>query len=198
MLVPQRRITKKRGFKPWLFAIITIALIAIVAIIGLYFNVFREDLFSTKINQPAQQLENKRPESMESGYLTAQLFVLSEGQLKPHEVKIPLNPVTVVMVESVIVELFRLMPEELQGTQILGVYKDNDNVVYIDLSSDLRQRFLADTNKEYLLLRAILQSVVTNIKAIKDVRILIDGKETDSLFGHLNISKGLKEAGLIE
>lgn len=198
MLVQQKRLTKKQGLKTWVFGLMTVVLIAIVAIVGLHFNVFREDLFSTKINQPTQQLENKRPDNMESGYLTAQLFVFSEGQLRPQEVKIPLNPVTVVMVESVIVELFKLMPEELRGTPILGVYKDNENVAYIDFSSDLRQRFMADVTQEYLFLRSLYQSIITNIKAIKDVRILIDSKETDTLFGHLNVSKGLKEAGLIE
>ncbi|GBD98729.1 MAG TPA: hypothetical protein ENH07_04390 [Nitrospirae bacterium] len=82
-----------------------------------------------------------------------------------------------------------IMPE---GVILLSVYIGSDGVAYIDLSEDLRRNFHGDAIDEYLLLKGIYESTISNIK-INDVKILIDDKEVDTIGGHFYANRPLKQ-----
>ncbi|MBI4824283.1 MAG: GerMN domain-containing protein [Nitrospirae bacterium] len=81
-----------------------------------------------------------------------------------------------------------------RNTQVLGIYNGSDGILYIDLSEDFRGNFQGDAMAEFLLLRAIYESMMSNISGIRDIKVLIEGKEVDSLAGHISLVYPLGES----
>lgn len=84
------------------------------------------------------------------------------------------------------------VPVVPQDTVLLSLYIGSDGVAYINLSEDFRRNFHGDVMDEYLLLKALYESTISNIQ-IDDVRILIEGKEVDSVGGHFAVERPLKQ-----
>jgi hypothetical protein len=80
-----------------------------------------------------------------------------------------------------------------QNTKILGIYKGADRILYIDLSDDFRRNFQGDALTEFLLLKSLHESLVSNVEDIQDVKVLIEGKEVETLGGHLYLLYPLKD-----
>ncbi len=70
-------------------------------------------------------------------------------------------------------------------TRLLGTYFGSDGVLFIDLSDAFRRNFQGDALTEYLLLRGLYESLLSNVSGIKDVRLLIDGNEMETIGGHM-------------
>jgi len=79
-----------------------------------------------------------------------------------------------------------------RDTVLLGVFMGSDGVAYVNFSEDFRRNFHGDVLDEFLLLRAVYESVISNIQ-VDDVKILVDGKETDSIGGHFFAIHPLKQ-----
>lgn len=80
-----------------------------------------------------------------------------------------------------------------KSVRILGVYKGTDGILYIDLSDEFRRNFQGDVLAEFLLLKGLYESLVSNVQEIQDVKILIEGKEIETLGGHLSLLQPLKD-----
>ncbi len=80
-----------------------------------------------------------------------------------------------------------------RGARLLGVYRGTDGVLYVDLSDEFRRNFQGDALAEFLLLKGIYESLIANIQDVQDVKLLIEGKELESLGGHLSLSQPLKD-----
>jgi len=75
-----------------------------------------------------------------------------------------------------------LMPRH---SQLNGIYKGTDSILYVDISDEFRRNFQGDVLAEFLLLKGLYKSLISNVSDIIDVKVLIDGKEIESLGGHL-------------
>ena len=75
--------------------------------------------------------------------------------------------------------------------KVLGLYMGIDRLLYIDLSAELVKNFHGDAADEFMLLRSLYLTASSNLP-VDDVKILIDGKEADSLGGHFSIRRPLK------
>lgn len=71
------------------------------------------------------------------------------------------------------------------GTKLLGIYVGSDGILYVDLSDEFRRNFQGDTLTEFLLLKGLYDSIISNVTGVDDVKILIEGKEIESIGGHL-------------
>lgn len=67
-----------------------------------------------------------------------------------------------------------------------------EGVAYIDFSGDIIEDFVGGSASEYLLIASIVQTVSANFPDVKGVKILVDGKEVESIGGHLYIMDVLK------
>ncbi|HEX8948071.1 MAG TPA: GerMN domain-containing protein [Dissulfurispiraceae bacterium] len=121
------------------------------------------------------------------------IFSPSEDGLSMQEKMIQGSPLPVKMAEDVIAEYLKGLKAGLRDTKLLGVYRDRNNVLYIDLSDEFRKNFSGDAGQEFLLLKALYETVSSNISGIEDVRLLVEGKELESLGGHVGILCPLKE-----
>jgi hypothetical protein len=133
-----------------------------------------EDLISLKIYHPVSnrlQIEEKRIQGRIDQMAIAQAVV--EEFLK--------GPVGVQSSD---------MPKD---AKLLGIYRDADRILYVDLSEEFKRNFQGDALSEFLLLKGLYDSLVSNLNDIEDVKILIEGSETETLGGHLYLSYPLKD-----
>lgn len=80
-----------------------------------------------------------------------------------------------------------------RGTELHEVYIDNQQTAYLDFSSHLTDGHIGGTTAEFLTVTAILKTVFDAFpEYIKQVQILIDGKEIKTIAGHLNLSQPLR------
>lgn len=85
--------------------------------------------------------------------------------------------------------LYQTIP---RGTLLYEVYVDEQSTAYIDFSHHLKDEHIGGTTSEALTIAAILRTVKINFPDdIRKVQILIEGLETDTIGGHVDISKPL-------
>lgn len=77
--------------------------------------------------------------------------------------------------------------------KLLGVYRGADRILYINFSDEFRRNFQGDVIAEFLLLKGLYESLVSNVEDIQDVQVLIGGKEVETLGGHLYLLYPLKD-----
>jgi len=124
--------------------------------------------------------------------VTVKIFRPSEDKIVAAEIKVSHRPLHVEMVEAVLAEYLKGLGGGLAETKILGVYRDRQNFLYIDLSDEFRRNFSGDANQEFLLLQSLHNTVTLNFQWVEDVRILIEGREIESIGGHFISLYGLK------
>lgn len=85
--------------------------------------------------------------------------------------------------------LYQTIPK---GTFLHEVYVDEQSTAYLDFSHHLKDGHIGGTTSEALTVAAILRTVKLNFPdEIRRVQILIEGLETDTIGGHVDISKPL-------
>jgi hypothetical protein len=80
-----------------------------------------------------------------------------------------------------------------KDTRLLGLYKGADRILYVNLSDEIRRNFQGDVFTEYLLLKGLYESLISNVEDVEDVKVIIEGKEAETLGGHLYLSYPLKD-----
>ncbi len=78
------------------------------------------------------------------------------------------------------------------GTALRRVFFTKAGDMYVDLSPELRQNHPGGTTNEILTVYAIVSALTTNLPAVTGVQILIDGKEVDTLVGHLDLRRPIE------
>jgi len=105
------------------------------------------------------------------------------------------------LAEAVIEQFFREAANDNaipQDVKILGIYQDLNQVLYIDLSDELRSNFQGDALDEYLLLKGMYETLVSNMQDFQDLKVLVEGKEIETLGGHFFLKYPLKSVVLQE
>jgi len=75
------------------------------------------------------------------------------------------------------------------AVQIREFFIDEGGTAYIDFSEALSRDHPGGPWSEMLTLRSIMQTLVANVPEIKQVQILIEGHEADTLAGHVDIRR---------
>lgn len=113
------------------------------------------------------------------------LFFPGDAGLVKEEKTLAGGALPVKIAESVLQEYFKGLKDGLKNTVVRGVYEDRNKILYVDLSDDFRRNFSGEARYEYYLLKSLYLSLVTNVSEVRDVKILIEGREIDSMGGHM-------------
>lgn len=168
------------------FIILLVLLLPVSSVGGyLYFSKF----FSDKT-----PLENKTKEDV----FILKLYYPRGDQLYIEERRLS-KMTNEIAIAEVTVKEFLKGPTEVaksdvpQNTTLLGIYRDANRIFYIDLSDEFRRNFHGDALTELLLLKGLYESIVSNIQDVHDIKVLIEGKEIETLGGHFYLSYPLKD-----
>jgi hypothetical protein len=170
-----------------------IVLFSLAGAAGSYF--FMHNVTRTE-KQPFSATE--QGPSMESADISIlRIYQPHNNRLEMSEIKIPKRISRIPLAEAVIEEFFK--PAVADGVssiptnvKLLGLYKDEGQMLYIDLSDEVRRNFQGDALSEYLLLKGIYESLVSNVPDFQDGKILVEGKEIETLGGHFYLKYPLK------
>ncbi len=170
-----------------------VLLLFIAGVAGSYF--FMHSLARQEKLIPALQLQSPFIESDDLTVL--RIYQPRNGRLEMTEKKSPKRISSVAIAEDVVTEFFKQpVAEGVSGiplsVKLLGLYKDEAQTLYIDLSDEVRRNFQGDALSEYLLLKGLYESLVSNIPDFQDVKLLVEGRELETLGGHLYLKYPLK------
>ena len=85
-------------------------------------------------------------------------------------------------------DALRTIPAEVK---VRDLFIDDQGTAYVDFSEELRQTHPGGPWAEMLTLRSIMQTVIANVPEIKQVQILVEGREMETLAGHLDTRRPL-------
>ena len=77
------------------------------------------------------------------------------------------------------------------GTTLRALYLASDGSAYVDLSREVTLAHPGGSVNELLTIYTIVQALTTNLPAITAVQLLVDGREVDTLAGHVDIKRPL-------
>lgn len=80
------------------------------------------------------------------------------------------------------------------GTRVRAVFLGAHSDAYVDLSPEIAAGQSGGSLDEALTVFAIVNAVTSNLPDVATVQILVDGKEVDSLAGHLDLRQPLGRA----
>lgn len=81
-------------------------------------------------------------------------------------------------------DLVRTVPRE---TACRALYVTKDNTAYVDFSSGIREYHPGGCQAELLTVYAIVNSLAVNVDGIDRVKFLIEGREAETLAGHVDL-----------
>jgi len=170
-----------------------IVLLFLAGAVGSYFFMHK---FADSEKQPASTA-SQGPVMESTDISILRIYQPRNNGIEMTERKIPKRISNTAIAEAVIEEFFKPTAANgvsaiPQNVKLLGLYKDEGQMLYIDLSDEARRNFHGDTMAEYLLLKAIYESLVSNVPDFQDCKILIEGKEMETLGGHFYLKYALK------
>jgi spore germination protein GerM len=99
----------------------------------------------------------------------------------------------------VIVEMLLAGPPEPllspfpDGTRLRALYLPDGGDAYVDLSREATNAHSGGSLEELFTVYALVNALTTNIPEIRAVQILIDGREVDTLAGHVDLRHPLEQ-----
>ena len=190
-----RRIIHSRLFIIWGITLVTIA-ICLAIVLLLIANSKR-----TAIQDAPPELPNQaNPTDMLPSLKDVNIFLLesTELELSPVRVELHLYADPTEQLKQILSTLIQTTPTKYRnpiprGTILNEVYIDTQKTAYLDFSHHLTDGQIGGTTAEFMSVNAILRTVFNALpEAVTHVQILIDGKEVETLAGHLNISQPLR------
>jgi hypothetical protein len=83
------------------------------------------------------------------------------------------------------------------GTTLRSVYISERGEAFVDLSPEITSAHPGGALNELLTVYAIVDALTTNLPAVTGVQILVDGREVDTLAGHVDLRRPLATSLLL-
>jgi spore germination protein GerM len=144
------------------------------------------------------------PEAAEAGtaaavaHITATLFYAAEdGQaLVPVRREVPLAEGVILQGRQILEAQLQAAPSPYlsaipEGTALRAFYVTERGDAFVDLSPEVAKNHPGGSFTEMLTVYAIVNAVTANLPTIQRVQILIDGKEAETLAGHVDLRRPL-------
>ncbi len=163
--------------------VLVFALLFLGGIAGGFFYFSRNFGFMQTVKTVPQEVGQEEDTSF------MRIYYPSEGRLIMEERRVK-RQVALTAVAEEIAHEFLKGPSNMAksavppGTKLLAVYYGSDGILYVDLSDEFRRNFQGDALNEFLLLKGLYDSIISNVTGVDDVKVIIEGKEIESIGGH--------------
>jgi len=149
------------------------------------------------LREPAAEAPAATPEASTARRIQATLFYLSDdgSELVPVTREVPYGATPAEQARLILDAQLRAPDGYASaipaGTTVRAVFLSTKGDAYVDLSPEATIGHKGGTLDEALAVFAIVNAVTTNLPTVPAVQILIDGKEVDSLAGHIDLREPL-------
>jgi len=136
----------------------------------------------------------------QGGNIKAQLFYLGDDgvSLTAVEREVPFGENTVEQAKAIVgaqiapatAPLVSAIPA---GTTLRALFITRGGEAYVDLSRELVTAHPGGSTNELLTIRTLVDVLTTNLPAITAVQLLVDGKELDTLAGHVDLRRPFRK-----
>jgi spore germination protein GerM len=130
--------------------------------------------------------------------ITARLFYVADDgtQLTSVERDVPYGEGTIEQAKAIINAQIAPATEPLvspvpAGTTLRALFVTPKGEAYVDLSGELAGAHPGGSLNELLTVYALVNALTVNLPAISTVQVLIDGKEVETLAGHVDLRRPL-------
>lgn len=142
---------------------------------------------------PATTTSPEAPEaeaSVGSGRIQVRLYVLGSSgrELATETEEIPYSPSLQQQAKEVIRLLLRRSGAIPRGVQLRELFITSQGVAYLDLSQELVSNHPGGTSAEELTVFSLSQTLIANFPSVKTTKILVEGREIQTLAGHLDLT----------
>jgi hypothetical protein len=131
--------------------------------------------------------------------IRAKLFyVASDGmRLVPVDREVPFAETTVEQARRLIEAQLASPPERYvspipAGTKLRQVYLTDRREAYVDLTGELVNAHPGGSLNELFTVYALVNVLTVNLPAVTAVQILVDGKQVDTIAGHVDVRRPLR------
>ena len=83
------------------------------------------------------------------------------------------------------------------GTTLRGVFVSDKNEAFVDLDKVVREKHPGGSMNELFTVYTIVNALTTNLPDIQSVQLMIDGREVDTLAGHVDLRRPLRKNQLL-
>lgn len=133
--------------------------------------------------------------------IKATLYFASEDgrTLVPVEQEIPLAEGTIGQARALIeAQLNATPPAPLvsaipQGTKLRSLFVSDRKEAFVDLDATVRDKHPGGSRNELFTVYTIVNAITTNLRDVESVQLLIDGREPDTLAGHVDLRRPLRK-----
>ena len=139
------------------------------------------------------------PTPAPTAHITATLFFGGRDGLllQPVRMEVPLADGAVAQGRQIVRTLLQPPPAPYvsvipSGTTLKAFYITSNGDAFVDLSSDITVKHPGGTYAELLTVYAIVNTITTNLQGVQRVQLLVDGKEADSVAGHVDVRRPLE------
>jgi spore germination protein GerM len=179
--------------RPSLFTILGVLITVAIAWILL---VTLPRRYGPRAPEPVAPSTPAQPESARK--ITATLFYISEDGLRlvTRKREVPYGANTSEQARRILEEALKPAPAPLinavpEGTRLRAVFVTGRGDAYVDLSREVADKHTGGSLDELFTVYAVVDALTVNLPAISAVQILVDGKEVDTLAGHVDLRRPL-------
>jgi spore germination protein GerM len=79
------------------------------------------------------------------------------------------------------------------GTSLRGLFVTSRNEAFVDLDVTVRDKHPGGSLNELFTVYTIVNAVTANLREVQSVQLLIDGREVDTLAGHVDLRRPLRK-----
>jgi hypothetical protein len=133
--------------------------------------------------------------------IRATLFFVAEDGMRLAAVdrEVPFGEDTVTQAQRLVEAQLGPAPAPLaqalpEGTTVRNVFVTDRGDAFVDLSKDATARHTGGSLQELFAVYEIVNALTVNLPAIQRVQILVDGKEVDTLAGHVDLRAPLRKS----
>jgi hypothetical protein len=125
-----------------------------------------------------------------AGRIQVKLYVLASSgrELATETEEILSSPSLQQQAKEVVRLLLRRSGTIPRGVSLRELFITSQGVAYVDLSQELVTNHPGGSSGEELTVFSLSQTLVANFPAVKTVRILVEGREIQTLAGHLDLT----------
>lgn len=180
---------------------IALAFVAVAAVLGWWMFTVLGD----RLARPTPDAE-PAPKTVETApavgpHIAATLYFVSEDgtSLRGVPVDVPLRDSPAAQARALVEAqlsteppppLTRAVPE---GVTVRGVFLTGRDDAYVDLDGTFVTALPGGSHNELMATYAIVSVVTTNVSPVQRVQILIDGREVETLTGHVDLREPLRK-----
>jgi hypothetical protein len=166
----------------------------LIVALGMSFYAWRMRGRVNRAGVPANMQPVAPPASGPTEQVTLYVAYDDAGTLRPKSIRIPLPAGRQERAEELLQSLVDLYLDKASphllgsGSEIRSVYLVDPGLAVVDLNAAFANGHRSGVLVEELTIASLVGSLSANIPAINRIKILVDGKERDTLAGHVDLT----------